>query len=314
MLHLDASCKGPCFIHEARPGRVIFGLGRPQRSRRGIGAARRRAGDDHHDAVAGRYRRRVCAAHSRACRDCLSRGAAATRRSNVTEAALTAASSVKADGLLVIGGGTAIGLSKAISLRTNLPADRRSRRHSPASKMRHSSARRSAARGSTGVVRGHPAENDDLRSGAGRAFAAIGRRTLGDECDGQCLDALCAPNASPMDALAAAEAMRAISAALPRLLANSGDDAAWSDALYGAWLAGVGVSSSTSIRKLCQTLADTFGLVHAEVDCLMLPYTAAYRRDVAPEAMRRGGRGAADRRRAGGALRSDAARRHARRA
>jgi alcohol dehydrogenase class IV len=99
------------------------------------------------------------------------------------------------------------------------------------------------------------------------------------------LDALCAPNASPLDAFAATEAMRFIRAALPRLLANSVDNAAWSDALYGAWLAGAGVSSSTIHSKLCQTLADTFGLVHAEVACVMLPYTAAYGRDAAPGAM-----------------------------
>ena len=40
---------------------------------------------------------------------------------NVTEAALTAVSSVQADGILAIGGGSAIGLSKAIALRTDLP-------------------------------------------------------------------------------------------------------------------------------------------------------------------------------------------------
>ena len=40
---------------------------------------------------------------------------------NVTEAALTAVSSVKANGILVIGGGSAIGMSKAIALRTDLP-------------------------------------------------------------------------------------------------------------------------------------------------------------------------------------------------
>jgi alcohol dehydrogenase class IV len=100
------------------------------------------------------------------------------------------------------------------------------------------------------------------------------------------LDALCAPNASPLDAFAATEAMRVIRAALPRLLANSADNTAWSDALYGAWLAGAGLSSSTIHSKLCQALADTFGLVHAEVACVMLPYTAAYRRDFAPKAMR----------------------------
>ena len=54
-----------------------------------------------------------------------------------------------------------------------------------------------------------------------------------------------------------------------------------SDALYGAWLAGVGVSSATVHSRLCQALVDAFGLVHAEVNCVMLPYTAAHRRDSA---------------------------------
>jgi alcohol dehydrogenase class IV len=100
------------------------------------------------------------------------------------------------------------------------------------------------------------------------------------------LDALCAPNASPLDTFAATEAMRVISAALQRLLANSADRRAWSDALYGAWLAGVGAASSTVHSKLCQALVDTCGLVHAEVACVMLPYTAAYRRKFAPKAIR----------------------------
>jgi maleylacetate reductase len=99
--------------------------------------------------------------------------------------------------------------------------------------------------------------------------------------------ALCAPNASPMNALAALEAMRAISAALPSFLANSADDAAWSDALYGAWLAGVGVCAENVHSRLCRALIDSFGLVHAEVNCLMLPYTAAYQRDAWPGAMRK---------------------------
>ena len=61
------------------------------------------------------------------------------------------------------------------------------------------------------------------------------------------------------------------------------------DALYGAWLAGV-VLGSTSMglhHKLCHTLGGTFNLPHADVYTVILPHAIAYNRDCAPDAMRR---------------------------
>ncbi len=65
--------------------------------------------------------------------------------------------------------------------------------------------------------------------------------------------------------------------------------AAHAEALYGAWLAGVCLGSVGMAihHKICHTLGGTFNLNHADIHALMIPYTAAYNREAAPEAMAR---------------------------
>jgi maleylacetate reductase len=65
--------------------------------------------------------------------------------------------------------------------------------------------------------------------------------------------------------------------------------AAWTEALYGAWMAGIclGAVGMALHHKLCHTLGGAFNLDHAGVHCVMLPYSTAYNRAAAPEAMHR---------------------------
>ena len=207
---------------------------------------------------------------------------------NVTEAALTAVSSVQADGILAIGGGSAIGLSKAIALRTDLPqivipTTFAGSEMTPI--LGETERGVKVTQTSPKILPETVIYDPDLLAGA----AAHRRRTFGDERDGACgRGALCA-NANPMISLMAEEAIRALGGALPRLLADAGDRAAWSDALYGAWLAGtcVGTVGMGMHHKICHTLGGAFDLNHADVHCVMLPYTAAFNGEAAPEAMRR---------------------------
>jgi alcohol dehydrogenase class IV len=282
LLH-PTQAQGTSFIHEGSPGRVIFGWG----ARSAIGEELARLGVERAMIVTTPSRADLAAEIARLI---LGRvgivypGAQPNTPTNVTEAALTAASSVKADGLLVIGGGTAIGLSKALSLRTNLPQIAVPTTFAGFENAPFLSETERGAR----IARHGPSIRPRTTIYDPELVAHLPPPVAGPSAMNamaNALDGLCAPNASPIDALAAAEALRAISAALPRILANSGDNAAWSDALCGAWLAGVGLSAETFHSRLCQTLVDSFGLVHAEVNCLMLPYTAAYRRDAAPGAM-----------------------------
>jgi alcohol dehydrogenase class IV len=208
-------------------------------------------------------------------------GAQPNAPTDVTEAAITAASSVKADGLVAIGGGTAIALSKAIGLRTGLP--------------------QVAVQTTFAGVEGAPFVSETERGGRierpggtvlpkaaiydPELFAQLSPSIAGPSAMNAMANALDALG-SPNDASAAAAALRAISAALPRLAANSTDAAALSEAVHGASLLEVGDWPTTRHARLCQALIDAFGLVHADVHCVMLPYTAALRRSVAPDAMR----------------------------
>jgi maleylacetate reductase len=103
-----------------------------------------------------------------------------------------------------------------------------------------------------------------------------------------CVEALYAPDAGPVVALLAAEGLRAIAGALPRVLRAPDDVAARSAALYGAWLAGLALGASTMgvHHKLCHVLGGSFGLPHAETHAVVLPHAAAFNAAAAPEALR----------------------------
>jgi len=102
-----------------------------------------------------------------------------------------------------------------------------------------------------------------------------------------CVEALYAPDGNPIISLMAAEGIRAIARALPAVVHEAGNVEARGDALYGAWLAGTALGSTSMAihHKLCHTLGGTFNLQHAEVHTVILPYATAYNRDAAPEAM-----------------------------
>src|SRR3954465_1474630 len=103
------------------------------------------------------------------------------------------------------------------------------------------------------------------------------------------IEGLYAHDTNPIAALMAEESIRALSRALPTVVRDPGDLDGRSDALYGAWLAGI-VLGSVAMglhHKLCHTLGGTFNLPHADVHTVILPQAIAYNRDFAPDAMRR---------------------------
>jgi len=58
--------------------------------------------------------------------------------------------------------------------------------------------------------------------------------------------------------------------------------------MRGAMLAGFALGNAQMAlhHKLCHALGGAFDLPHAEMHAVLLPYTAAYNRDAAPDAMR----------------------------
>ncbi len=103
-----------------------------------------------------------------------------------------------------------------------------------------------------------------------------------------CVEALYAEDANPLITLVAVEGIRALSRSLPVVVREPDNLDARSDAQYGAWLGGtaLGAVGMAIHHKLCHTLGGSFNLPHAEVHTVVLPHAAAFNRDAAPEAMR----------------------------
>jgi maleylacetate reductase len=98
--------------------------------------------------------------------------------------------------------------------------------------------------------------------------------------------------ANPILDLMAEEGIRALGRALPAIRKSPQDAQGRSDALYGAWLCGTVLASVDMAlhHKLCHTLGGSFNLPHAETHTIVLPHALAYNAAAAPEAVARVGR------------------------
>jgi maleylacetate reductase len=116
--------------------------------------------------------------------------------------------------------------------------------------------------------------------------------TSGFNAIAHAVEALYAPDGSPIISLMAEEGARALITALPNIVQDPQNIKHRSDALYGAWLCGatLGATTMSLHHKLCHTLGGTFNLPHAETHTIVLPYALAYNAPSAPgaiEALRR---------------------------
>jgi alcohol dehydrogenase class IV len=103
-----------------------------------------------------------------------------------------------------------------------------------------------------------------------------------------CVEALYAHDGNPIVTLMAAEGIRALARSLPVVVREPANLEMRSEALYGAWLAGIvlGQAAMGIHHKLCHTLGGTFNLPHADVHTVVLPHATAYNRGFAPAAMK----------------------------
>lgn len=100
-------------------------------------------------------------------------------------------------------------------------------------------------------------------------------------------EGLYAVDGNPVMGLMAEEGIRAIGQNLSALSADSVNRQVRSELLYGAWLCGsvLGNVSMALHHKLCHTLGGTFNLPHAETHTIVLPHALTYNAAAAPEAM-----------------------------
>jgi len=193
---------------------------------------------------------------------------------------------VSADGFACVGGGSPIGLGKAVAAATKIPFIAVVTTYS----------------GSEMAPRWYLGTGADERSGdSTQALPAsaiydpeltvdLPFATTAASCMNamaHAVESLYGPDANPIVLALAEEAARRIAAALPRLKADPKDIAARTDALYGAWLAAAFRASVGLSHNIAQRVRQNFGTEHARTHAAVLPYAAGFSLTAAPAARER---------------------------
>lgn len=203
----------------------------------------------------------------------------------------------RADSIVAAGGGSAIGVAKAIALTSGIPIIGVPTTYSGSEMTPIWGLTQDGSKVTGRDARVQPRTviydpELTLRLPA-RVSATSGMNALA-----HCVEALYAPDANPLTSWMAEEGIRALSESLPAVVRAPHDIGARTSALYGAWLAGSALAAVQMglHHKLCHTLGGSFGLPHAETHAVLLPYSAEYNADAASGAMSRvaGALGATD--------------------
>jgi maleylacetate reductase len=204
----------------------------------------------------------------------------------VAEAGLAAARAADADGLVAVGGGSAIGLAKMIALATELPI--------VAMPTTYSGSEATTIFGST----------DGDRKITGRDARVLPRTILYDpeltlalpakvsaasgmNAVAHAVESLWAPERTPATVALAVEALRRFAGELPRVVADGADRNARAQCLIAAWLAGTVMSAGTGLQHRLAHVLGGLGLPHAEAHAIVLPHVTRFNLTAASEARER---------------------------
>ena len=201
--------------------------------------------------------------------------------------ARTQASRLGADCAVAFGGGSTIGLAKAIAMESWLPI--------LAIPTTYSGSEMTAIHGITeaGIKRTGRDQGVLPRTVIYDPALTVGLPvavTVTSACNAiaHAVEALYAQDCNPISSLMAEEGIHALAHGLPRVVKAPSDLDARSDCLYGAWLCGavLGAVGMALHHKLCHVLGGTWNLPHAETHTVILPHAMAYNYAAARAAMR----------------------------
>lgn len=196
---------------------------------------------------------------------------------SVTLKGLAAFEAMRADCLVALGGGSTIGLGKAIAWRNDAPQIAIATTYSGSEVTpilgQTENGIKTTIRDSKilpEVVIYDPELTDKLPV---EMSVTSGLNAMAHAVEG-----VYARDRNPVSSLMAVEGVRALRDSLRIAVAQPNDLAARSTALYGSWLCGsvLGTVGMALHHKLCHTLGGSFNLPHAETHAILLPHTAAY--------------------------------------
>jgi maleylacetate reductase len=206
----------------------------------------------------------------------------------LAERARRAATEAKIDCVVCIGGGSSTGLAKAIALSHGVPI--------AAVPTTYAGSEQTTVYGLTGGRRKETGKNPIVQP---RTVVYDPELTVGLPPNvtgpsafnalAHSVESLYAPGHNPITSVLALEGVTAIHDSLPKVMASPGDVEARGTLLYGAYLSGValGTTSAALHHKICHVLGGRFNLVHADAHSVVLPHAVAFNAPALPVEMAR---------------------------
>ncbi|KAG9499327.1 hypothetical protein J7337_010147 [Fusarium musae] len=196
---------------------------------------------------------------------------------SVTEQATAFLGPVSADCVVSIGGGSVVGLGKAISIRSGVPHISIPTTYSGSEMtpiLGETQDEIKTTRSDPKILPAVVIYDVDLTL----TLPPVICSTSGINAIAHAVEALYAQNTNPITSILALEGIKSLAEALPQIVELPDSNAPREQALYGAWLCGtvLGNSSMGLHHKICHTLGGSFGLPHAETHTVMLPYSLSY--------------------------------------
>ncbi len=275
----------PPFTYTALPGRVLFGAGRLAE----LGAEAERLGLSRL-LVLSTPQQRAEAERVAVLLGSRAVGVLATATMHtpveVTEAAMAVVRDTGADGVVSLGGGSTIGLGKAIALRTDMPQIAIPTTYAGSEMtpiLGETTAGTKTTQRTLKVLPEVVIYDVNLTLNLPAGLSA----TSGINAIAHAVEALYAQDANPIVSALAEQSIAALARALPRIAADPADRAARADAFFGAYLAGtcLGSVGMALHHKLCHTIGGMFDLPHAETHTVVLPHALAYTAPAVPGAI-----------------------------
>lgn len=198
------------------------------------------------------------------------------------------ASELNADCAVAIGGGSTIGLGKAIALESSIPilaipTTYAGSEMTPVYGITEDGVKRTGK--DVRVLPRAVIYDPDLTMSLPLGMSLVsGMNAIAHAAEG-----MYAKDGNPVMSLMAEEGIRALAQGMSSLVEAPQDKEARAQCLYGAWLCGtvLGHVGMALHHKLCHTLGGSFNLPHAETHTIVLPHALAYNSPAASEAMDR---------------------------
>lgn len=196
---------------------------------------------------------------------------------DVTHRAVDAFKDSGADCVIALGGGSSVGLGKAIAVRTG--ADQIAIPTTYAGSemtdiLGETESGEKTTRRDPAILPETVIYDIDLSMTLPKGMTV----SSGMNSIAHAAEALYASDRNPILSMMAADSIRSFATALPAIVANPADRQGRADALYGAWLSGatLGGTSMALHHKLCHTLGGSFDTPHAETHAILLPHTVGF--------------------------------------